>query len=366
MKFYTEIVMQMTDKIGEYILVSEKSFEYNGPVAFCVRGAVSTENQLAKEAETAAGEYGGEAATAGAQLMPFYSQEMRAQHSMDPTQIGEQLTMMGAGTGGALGAEEGMATEEAARTRNASGFAKTLDEAARAREKAAAGMAEGVAGKDVAGALALRQAGAAGMAGERGEDINAQLKAMGQSAEDTMNAVQASQTGWFQNLQQGMNMVNQTASSFLCPAFGTKYHLSDGTEKPVEFLKIGEELKGIDGEPQKIKIIQSAITSVLKLTFDDGHTLRCSKVHAMALPKGGFTVAAYSLGKTVLTETGESKIVNIEPDGKDIVFSVVTDGSHTYLAGGVWSLGAGDGEVTRVDEWDKVGEELAMTARKGA
>lgn len=216
MKVYTEICLQMTEKIGEYILVSEKSFEYDGWVDKCDRWAQGQEKNLANQANTTAGQYGQEAATAGSELTPFYSQEMHAEHSMDPTQINEQLTMMGAGTGGALGAEEGMANEEAARTRNASGFAKTLDEAARAREKAAAGTSEGVAAEDVKGALALRQAGAAGLSGMRDEDVNAQLKAMGQASEDTMAEVQASQTGWFQNLQQGMKMA-QGVGSMLFP-----------------------------------------------------------------------------------------------------------------------------------------------------
>jgi len=35
MKIYNKLVFQMTDVIGEYILLEEKSFEYTGPVAFC-------------------------------------------------------------------------------------------------------------------------------------------------------------------------------------------------------------------------------------------------------------------------------------------------------------------------------------------
>lgn len=211
MKVYTEIVMKMADKIGEYILVSEKSTEYEGQIAKCDRWAQGQEKQDTAQANTAAGTFGQEAQTGESQLLPFYSQEMRAEHSMDPTQINEQLTMMGAGTGGALGATEGEAQQEAARTRNASGFSKSLDEAARDRQKAAAGLSEGVAGADVAGALKLRQEGAAGLQNLTGMNTEAQLKAMGQSAEDAMNEVQAGQSGWYQNLLQGA----KTASSFL-------------------------------------------------------------------------------------------------------------------------------------------------------
>jgi len=211
-KVYTMVSFLWDGK--QYVPDFSESFEYEGPVAKCDRWAQGQEKGLTGESRTQAGQYGEEAATAGSQLTPFYSQEMRAEHSMDPTQINEQLTMMGAGTGGALGATEGMAQEEEARTRNASGFAKTLDEAARARQKAAAGLSEGIAAEDVKGALALRQAGAAGLAGQRGQDIDAQLKAMGQASEEAMNEVQASQTGWFQNLQQGVKMATSLGNPF--------------------------------------------------------------------------------------------------------------------------------------------------------
>lgn len=47
MKIYTKIVLQMTDKIGEYLPVAEESYEYDGPIAkACFGGASSAETSI--------------------------------------------------------------------------------------------------------------------------------------------------------------------------------------------------------------------------------------------------------------------------------------------------------------------------------
>jgi hypothetical protein len=43
-KVYTKVVYQLTDKIGEYIPVSEESYEYDGPVAQCGSKTTTTTN----------------------------------------------------------------------------------------------------------------------------------------------------------------------------------------------------------------------------------------------------------------------------------------------------------------------------------
>lgn len=197
MKVYTKIELQWDGE--KYVTTHEESFEYEGPVALCDRWAQSQSQQEAGQAGQLAGTAGANAQTAESQLMPYYAQEMRAKHLYDPTQINEMLTAAGAGAGGATGALSGQAALEAARTRNASGFAKTLDEAARQQAKAKAGMSEGIAAEDVMGAKELQQKGAAGMAGLFGTDVNRQLQAMGQQQRDVATEVQAGQTGWLQN-----------------------------------------------------------------------------------------------------------------------------------------------------------------------
>ena len=58
----------------------------------------------------------------------------------------------------------------------------------------------------------------------------------------------------------------------------------DGSEKLVEDLVVGDMLAGIDGDPEVIEEIQSAISPVLRIQTEGGFTTRNSRVHAFALP----------------------------------------------------------------------------------
>jgi hypothetical protein len=148
----------------------------------------------------------------------------------------------------------------------------------------------------------------------------------------------------------------------MCPAKGSLYLMADGSEKPVEKLEVGQLLKGIDGEPEIIEEIQSAITPVLRVVTDDGFTTRNSRVHAFALPAGGFVVAMFSLGKTIVTAKGRGKVISVTWDGEDEVFNVITDGSHTYRADGVWALGVGEAERhVSMDRWNEIGDGMAVS-----
>ena len=138
----------------------------------------------ANQAGTVAGQFGSQAGTEGAQLNPFFTQEMRAQHGLTPGQQNEMLTASEAGAGGALGGLGAGIQNNAARTGNATGVGKTLDEMARDRSKAAAGASEGIAAQDVMGAKQEQQQGAAGMQGLYGTNTNASLNAMKQQSGD--------------------------------------------------------------------------------------------------------------------------------------------------------------------------------------
>ena len=138
----------------------------------------------AAQAGQVAGGFGSQAGTESAQLNPFLSQEMKAKHSLDPNQQNELLTASEAGAGGALGSLGAGIQNNAARTGNATGVGKTLDEMARDRSKAAAGASEGIAAQDVLGAQKLNQEGAAGMQGLYSTNTAGQLNAMKQQGQD--------------------------------------------------------------------------------------------------------------------------------------------------------------------------------------
>lgn len=209
--------MRITTKITFNMLTGEvldhEFYDYEGPIAKCDRQLKKQATANAAEAGTAAGGYGSSATNENAELTPVLTQELKAKHGFDPSQINELLTAAGAGAGGATSALAGDAGLEAARTRNASGFTKSLDEVARDRAKAAAGSSEGIAAQDVMGAKALNQEGAAGLQGLYGTNVNAQLKAMGQQNEDTNTALEAGKSGWLQNMTGVINSLSGAAQA---------------------------------------------------------------------------------------------------------------------------------------------------------
>lgn len=177
----------------------EVSKSYNGPSALCDRWAQGQAKQSANNDATTASNLQGEAQGEHAQLTPFYSQEMNAKHAYDPTQLNELLTAAEAGSGAAAGDIAAKTDQLAARSGNASGFTKSLQEQARDRMKAAAGSSEGIAAADVQGAKDLNQKGAAGLSGLYGTDTTGMLDAMGQRTKDVNSEVEAGKSGWLQN-----------------------------------------------------------------------------------------------------------------------------------------------------------------------
>ena len=307
------------------------------------------------QAQGVAGQLGSKASTEGAQLNNLFTQEMNAKHSLDPNQQNELLTSNEAGAGGAFGGAEGMINANAARTGNATTLTKSLDEMAREKAKSAAGASEGIAAQDITGAKALNQQGAAGLQGLYGTNVSGQLGAMKQANADVGTEMQAQGPSLMSDIGQVANI-----GATICPAEGSMYRMADGTKKPVETLELGELIAGIDDEPQVIEEIQSAEIDIIQVVTDNGYILRNSLIHAYALPKGGFTVAAKSLGKNILTEKGPSKVVSVEPAGIAFVFNIITNGSHTYCADGVWGLGVGDGErQVGSNVWARINHKLA-------
>lgn len=172
-----------------------------GLEATCLRGEQAAANQAAGVAADTGAKLGSSAAGELAQVSPFYTREMNAEHLYDPNQTNEMLTAAGAGAGAATGAAQTGLERQEATTGNAAGQTKSLQELARDRMKTAAGASEGIASQDVMGAKQLNQQGAAGEAGLYGENLKGQLAAMGQEANDINAATNASKTGWLQNAE---------------------------------------------------------------------------------------------------------------------------------------------------------------------
>jgi hypothetical protein len=151
-------------------------------------------------ASTGAG-YGAGAAGVNSQLLPFLTRELNNPQGFTQQQQG---AMLGAAEGGAGGSTAGLTTEAnlaSARDRNSGGFSGALDDAARQKDKALAGVSEGIAAKSAGLQNEQQQAAAGGLAGMQSLDTNAQLKAMGLVPEDVNAATKAYGTGdWASDL----------------------------------------------------------------------------------------------------------------------------------------------------------------------
>jgi hypothetical protein len=184
---------------------------------------------------------------------------------------------------------------------------------------------------------------------------------MSNSANSEANAVQQANQEATNNIMGLATGAISGAAGVMCPVAGSLFLMSDGTEKPVETLIVGEQLMGLDGEPQTIEEIQSAAVPIVCVKTENGHTARNSVIHAFAVPVGGFVVAAKSLGKTILTAEGPSKVVSVSREPEQRAYNVVTDGSHTYRADGVWALGQSDGErQVAAATWQKINKKQAV------
>lgn len=172
-----------------------------------MRDAVDRAQQAEKSAVNTGAEYGQQASQDNSQLFPYLTRQLN-----NPTGFSQpqETAMLGAAEGGAGGATAGLTTEanlKSARDRNSGGFSGALDDAARQKDKALAGVSEGIAGQN-ANLEQEKQMGAAqGLGSLEGMDQSAQLKAMGLEPEDINAEVGANKTGWFQNTTDLLNSI---------------------------------------------------------------------------------------------------------------------------------------------------------------
>lgn len=364
MRVHTKIVIDIaTGKVLE-----DEFHEYEGSVAKCDRAAQAEAKDAFNTAQNTATDEGSKADSISANLTPFLTNEMLHPQGYSQPDLTAMLSASQAGAGGASDAITGDAADMAARTRNPSAFTSNLDEAARDRMKAAAGSSENIAAKNAGLKQEQMQEGAKGLGGEYGEDTDAMLKSMGMETGDVNALTDAGKSGWLQNTNETMLDLSKEAAnwgsavgSFAgCPVAGTLYKMHDGARMAVELLVAGDKLAGIDDEPQIIEEIERGPAPIIEVTTENGIRVRNSLTHAYALPRGGFVVASKALGKSIMTELGPSEVVSVEPAGEALVFNIITDGSHTYCADGIWALGVGDAErVVNMNAWARAGRMLA-------
>ncbi len=175
------------------------------------RNAVSQASNAANQAGAVGNTLGNEAQGIGANLTPFLTSEMLHPQGLGQEGLAAETGAALGGAGGAAAGLTGQAMQRAAVSRNAGGFQAALADAARSRDKAAAGASEGIAAGNENLKQQQMQEGAAGLGNQYKTDTSGMLTAMGQIPEDVGAEVNAGKSGWLQNGLAIMNSITGAA-----------------------------------------------------------------------------------------------------------------------------------------------------------
>jgi len=184
----------------------------DGPACFD-RSIQSAAKKNATSANDTAAGFGSTASQIGSSLIPGLEREAQNPQGFTPVQKNNMLVASQEGVGGANSGITGQANLAAARTRNAGGFARALDEAARQKGRQLSSNALGVQNEDARVALQRQQDAQHQLAGLYGTNTSDQLKAMGLSDEDLRTALEAGKSGWQQNAMNWITTLTQGAKA---------------------------------------------------------------------------------------------------------------------------------------------------------
>lgn len=169
------------------------------------RGIQKSAKGLSQTAQGTAAGYGSGAAATKAALEPGIERDANSPTGLTPEQRSNYIVSGAEAVGGANSALSGEAKLGAMRTRNASGFAPALAEAARAKTRQLATNVQDVNKLDTQVALEKQKQARDLLAGLYGTDVGAQLRGMGISDEALNTALEAGKSGWQQNAMGWIN-----------------------------------------------------------------------------------------------------------------------------------------------------------------
>lgn len=185
----------------------------DGPACFD-RSVQSAAKKNATTSNDVASGFGSTASQIGSSLIPGLEREAQNPQGFTPVQKNNMLVASQQAVGGANSGITGQANLAAARTRNAGGFARALDEAARQKGRQLSTNALGVQNEDARVALQRQQDAQHQLSGLYGTSTGDQLKAMGLSDEALNTELKAGQSGWYQNAIGGLDTLANVAKAF--------------------------------------------------------------------------------------------------------------------------------------------------------
>ena len=133
-----------------------------------------------------------------------------------------------------------------------------------------------------------------------------------------------------------------SAAGWLCFARGTRVLMADGTTKPIEEVKAGDQVLSRDessGKTEAKKVKQTfkrQADATLVLHFSNGERIETTKEHPFYVEHKGFTPAGeLGIGTSIVTRAGPSvTLVKVEvKNAATTVYNFEVEDAHSYFVG---------------------------------
>jgi len=170
-------------------------------------------NQERKTSDKVAGGLGSEASGISGTIIPGLEREATNPTGFGAEDVNNMLVAGGEAVGGANAGITGEANLEAARTRNAGGFANALDEAARIKSRQLSENALRVSNANAEQKQKQQMFAQSQLSEIMNSDRANQLRAMGLSEEAIQNELAAGRQGWFQNTLNAIGTLTGAAKN---------------------------------------------------------------------------------------------------------------------------------------------------------
>lgn len=136
----------------------------------------------------------------------------------------------------------------------------------------------------------------------------------------------------------GLQAGGTVGAAALCPCEDANMLMQDGTERLVQDLRKGMELRGIDGKPcVMLADPRIVVRDAVEVGTINGRT-RVSVDHTFALPLGGYEFAFKAIALNVRFKDDIATILEIKEIGEQTIYALEIGGSHSYRVDGYWSL----------------------------
>ena len=193
----------------------------------------------------------------------------------------------------------------------------------------------------------------------QGQNASSFMSTLGNLYSTGANIVGGIGQGFESFLQNPLAMFGMQSQQQLAPIVGgcfvagTRVLLADGTEHPIESLRIGDALLAYNGTRRVTTTVLACIVpparQVYALTFNNGAVLTLTDSHPIATPQGwkalsvaharlenpDLAMSTLQIGDVVCTVDGTATLHGIEKRGIVQVYNVSVGTPHTFYAGGV-------------------------------